>query len=491
MRSAQLIVLVAMLAGCGDEVPVFYYASADTAAGDASGEDAAESDTLDDTAQPDTDDAEEVGLDGISDVAPDTAPDAEPDTTPDTSPDAAPDATPDTAPDAEPDVAPDVIRDTEPDAEFDVPDDCTPVAAVRAGSLGLIEGTFCEVVVTYISPFGFFVQEQSLTGPAINVFEDAAGWANPEGIEVGDVLTFDVYQLGEYRGMEQITSRSPAILERRGYGLGLITQTLDDGAGVPPSESNESELVTISDGRITAILGRDLTVEYGGIETTLRVGDAGPLCLGLEFSMTGVVTENEDEGIHRIESWWPADFSFDPDDCVSDLPLASRGDLVLNEVLADPPDEGGDANCDGERVADEDEYVEVVNVSDRDLSLAGITISDTVSVRHTFGSLAEIRAGEAVLIFGGGSPDCDFSGTPAEVASTGALGLSNAGDTISLSSPTGIAMEEMTYTTSMSTDVSVVLSPEANTSGTYARHSVVAPDMSAYSAGVRTDGTPF
>ncbi|MFT6400153.1 MAG: putative small lipoprotein YifL [Bradymonadia bacterium] len=502
MRSFKLLAVVALLAGCGDDAPLFYYpladASTDAAPSDAAGEDVAEPDTAGDVGDPP--DANDAGEDPVEDTLPDTEPDtgedveedAEADTSLEVSPDADPDsdAGPDVSSDTEPDIEPDLEPDTTADVEPDLPFGCTSIAEVRTSPLGFVEGTLCNVVVTYVSPFGFFVQERNRTGPAIHVLEAVVGWTNPEGIEVGDALTFDASELGEFRGMEQIIARSSAIREARGFNVDSITQSLDV-TGTLPSESNEAERVSIDGGLITAIVGRDLTVEYGGVEAILRVADPAPFCVGLGFDMTGVITENAPDGFHRIESWWVGDFSFVAGDCVSDLPLAGVGDLVINEVLADPPDTGGDANCDGERIAGEDEFLEILNVSSVDLSLAGISISDAVSIRHTFGSLSEIGAGEAILVFGGGDLDCDFAGTPAELGSTGALGLSNSGDTVSILSSEGVIMETMTYTTRMSTDVSVVLSPEGNTDGIYVRHSDLAPDMSPYSAGRRTNGTPF
>ncbi len=65
--------------------------------------------------------------------------------------------------------------------------------------------------------------------------------------------------------------------------------------------------------------------------------------------------------------------------------------LVINEVLADPPDgAAGDANHDGVRVGAEEEFVELVNGSTDALDLSGWTLrtrtlSGTAeSVRHTF-----------------------------------------------------------------------------------------------------------
>ena len=85
--------------------------------------------------------------------------------------------------------------------------------------------------------------------------------------------------------------------------------------------------------------------------------------------------------------------------------------VVINEVLADPPDGiAGDANHDGVRDGTQDEFVELVNGTASDvIGLGGWTIrtraigSNTENTRFTFASGTSLPAGQAIVVFGGGS----------------------------------------------------------------------------------------
>ncbi|HWP43569.1 MAG TPA: lamin tail domain-containing protein, partial [Blastocatellia bacterium] len=109
--------------------------------------------------------------------------------------------------------------------------------------------------------------------------------------------------------------------------------------------------------------------------------------------------------------------------------------LIINEYLADPPDgAAGDANGDGSRDSSEDEFVELVNAGPAPLDISGFTISDAAQVRFTVPAGKIIPAGEAAIVFGGGTPVGDFGNAAANglVFSAGGAGLSlnNGGDTI-------------------------------------------------------------
>jgi len=107
---------------------------------------------------------------------------------------------------------------------------------------------------------------------------------------------------------------------------------------------------------------------------------------------------------------------------------------LINEILFDPHAElsRGDANGDGRLRSDEDEFVEIVNEKHVALDLSGWTLSDELMVRHVFPEGSILSPGCAVVVFGGGTPAGDFGGALVQVASTGALGLNNWGDTVRL-----------------------------------------------------------
>ena len=91
------------------------------------------------------------------------------------------------------------------------------------------------------------------------------------------------------------------------------------------------------------------------------------------------------------------------------------GDLVINEVLPSPATgNAGDANCDGTRNAVDDEFIEIVNVSDRCVELAGVGVeTGSDGLQYTFGLDTGLQPGHALVLFGGGAPVFDGTSTQA------------------------------------------------------------------------------
>ncbi|MEQ8547934.1 MAG: lamin tail domain-containing protein [Cyclobacteriaceae bacterium] len=105
------------------------------------------------------------------------------------------------------------------------------------------------------------------------------------------------------------------------------------------------------------------------------------------------------------------------------------GKLIINEIHADPAsDLTGDANGDGTRSASEDEFIEFANTGNYPLDISGWQVLDTnsqVLVRHIFPAHTIVPSGGMIVLFGGGTPTGDFGGSIVQIASTGALGISN------------------------------------------------------------------
>ncbi|WP_244224827.1 lamin tail domain-containing protein [Corallococcus sicarius] len=155
------------------------------------------------------------------------------------------------------------------------------------------------------------------------------------------------------------------------------------------------------------------------------------------------------------------------------------GQVFINEVLLNEP--GSDVTG---------EFVELVNTGTAAVDLSGWSVSDSASVRHTFASGTSVAAGKAVVVFGGaaGIP----SGTVGAVAaSTGTLGLSNSGDTVTLKNASGTAVDTATLASSLAgTDgVSANRSPDASASGSFTLHTSVSGTSS--SPGKRASGLAF
>jgi uncharacterized protein (TIGR03437 family) len=184
--------------------------------------------------------------------------------------------------------------------------------------------------------------------------------------------------------------------------------------------------------------------------------------------------------------------------------LTVRVPLVINELLADPPgsaatDLVGDANRDGVRDSDDDEFVELLNNSNAPVDISGVVIADATSNRFTFPANTILAAGRAVIIFGGGTPpanDPAFGG--ALVFTTGTLSLNNTADTVTVKLPvsgTDVVISTHTYGAEANSDQSLTRSPDAeigSTGGNFVQHTTATNSAGrVFSPGTRADGTPF
>ncbi len=164
--------------------------------------------------------------------------------------------------------------------------------------------------------------------------------------------------------------------------------------------------------------------------------------------------------------------------------FADPTDLIINEILADPP---GDVNGDGIANTSQDEFVEIVNAGLSDIDLGGFRILDFVGVRHVFPSPTVLCSGQAIVIFGGGAPTGGFGGAVVQQASSGMLGLSNGGDSVTLEDDFGAFLTNVTYGSEGGQDQSLTRNPDLT--GSFSQHGSVSSSM--YSPGVKVDGTPF
>lgn len=105
------------------------------------------------------------------------------------------------------------------------------------------------------------------------------------------------------------------------------------------------------------------------------------------------------------------DVETDAGGVVCSVPAA--GDLLIAEILPSPAmGSAGDANCDATRNAVDDEFVELVNISDGCVNLGGVSLwTESGDARVTFDGSVRLPAGGAVLLFGGGVPVFDTTVT--------------------------------------------------------------------------------
>ncbi|MDX6385386.1 MAG: hypothetical protein QOK48_2959, partial [Blastocatellia bacterium] len=178
--------------------------------------------------------------------------------------------------------------------------------------------------------------------------------------------------------------------------------------------------------------------------------------------------------------------------------------LVINEVLADPPTGlDGDANHDGTRDSGDDEFVELVNSTNGAINMSGWTVRThstttlTETVRHTFAANTNVLAGDALVVFGGGTinPANPLFGCAQVVkASSGGLSLTNGGLTILIRDGSGNLVTQFSYggTTGLNGGNAQSLTRSPDITGPYVLHSVPpAAGGRKFSSGVRLDGTPF
>ena len=188
------------------------------------------------------------------------------------------------------------------------------------------------------------------------------------------------------------------------------------------------------------------------------------------------------------------------------------GDLVINEMLVAPPTDAtlGDANNDGVRSGTDDEFIEIVNVSDKTLDLSKVYLSDVAdNIVASFPDGTLVRSHQVIVIFGGGNPTGNFGGaTVFTLAEGNSLSLNNGGDIIfiNLNEDNDGNINNDTTIFSVIYDEwnwqygSAVLYPElgtTNAEGSYKHHCnpenlEPAPTCDKYySPGTKIDGSPF
>ena len=178
-------------------------------------------------------------------------------------------------------------------------------------------------------------------------------------------------------------------------------------------------------------------------------------------------------------------------------------DVVINEVLADPPDGlAGDSNHDGVRSSSDDEFIELVNQGSA-VNLSGWTIRTRASnttneiTRHVFSSDTFLLSGELIVVFGGGTFDPinpAFGCARVEDASSGGLSLVNGGLTVLIRDSIGNLVTEFTYGggTDLVGDNNQSLTRDPDILGNFTQHStVVGANGRRYSPGLKVTGIPF
>jgi hypothetical protein len=170
--------------------------------------------------------------------------------------------------------------------------------------------------------------------------------------------------------------------------------------------------------------------------------------------------------------------------------MATGQVIIINELLADPDPIQGDSNGDGVISSDDDEFLELVNISGQVLDLSGWQVFDGIRLRFTFPEGTSLASGCGLVVFGGGEPIGDFGGSL--VFTAGSLGLNNGGDLIILVDPDEIQIAIVSYGSEGNQDQSLTRNPDLFGTLPLVLHSMVPEAGGAlYSPGTKLDQSGF
>lgn len=180
---------------------------------------------------------------------------------------------------------------------------------------------------------------------------------------------------------------------------------------------------------------------------------------------------------------------------IEDDDVAQQVQLIFNEVLYDPSNSGldGDANGDGAYAQNEDEFIELVNLSSQSLDMSGYMIYDDENLainspNHTIPSGTILAPGKALIIFGGGTPTGSFGGAIVQTSTSGDLNMNNAGDKVTIKDASG--NEIITFDIEpLSNNPNESYTRNPDLTGDFEQHS--ANTSRLFSPGTKIDGTAF
>ena len=264
---------------------------------------------------------------------------------------------------------------------------------------------------------------------------------------------------------------------------GQATQTADYNVS--------SAVITLNEGSneasITITGLQDAEVE--GEETLIITLGSGSGFLTLEETVLQLFVQDDDidsdgDGVLDADDDCPNTFG---DPLNNGCPLLG---FLINEVLYDPPSgSAGDANNDGTRDANDDEFIEFFN-SGAALDLSGYTVSDDSQLRHVFPAGTIVPVNGTLVLFGGGTPTGSFGGAIVQTASEGsAINISNGGDVVTVRDASGATI--LTFDNnalSGNPDESYTRNPDLT--GEFGQHARIAEANGAlFSPGTRLDGS--
>ena len=246
-------------------------------------------------------------------------------------------------------------------------------------------------------------------------------------------LTSSSNEISENQGMITITASLNSEVEQETILPISFSGTATLNEDYVSSEA--SLIIPSGDSSVSLSISSIQDEDIEDIETIIisieAQGDVIVLSSSITISVLDDDSDSDGDGINDSD-----------DDCPNEAGLpeyngCSQPLLIINEVLYDPPSGiEGDANGDGTREAQEDEFIEFVNLGGT-LDLSGYTVHDNAQERHVFPQGTIIPSGGVLVLFGGGSPTGAFGNAIVQTASAGILNMNNAGDFVTLYNTNG------------------------------------------------------
>lgn len=297
-------------------------------------------------------------------------------------------------------------------------------------------------------------------------------------------------------------------------GMGIISATLN-GKSAREVRLGVSLSGTATQGTDYSLSAQEIVIPAGQVSGTIRISalqDAlleGDESIIIQFTnlRNALLADNNAVTITLSDD----DIDTDKDglsDALDDCPLDSGAvnnngcpfgfGLIFNEILYDPSnvDVAGDANGDGIYSQTEDEFIEIFNNTNLNQNLGGFTLSDLViasdfvTTRFTFPVGTILPPKKSIVVFGGGTLTGTFGGaTVLKCTTTAGLSLSNTGEKILLSDPSGKVLQTFD-SDALSDNPNESYTRNPDISGSFIQHSAAVPGK-LFSPGTTINGTPF
>ena len=335
--------------------------------------------------------------------------------------------------------------------------------------------------ILYVSPkqVNFLTPRETAIGPAAVVITNSEGFQS-----IGSVT---------------VLPTAPGIFTFSGEGVGDgVILNADNLVKAPldPTDGTLRLLIFATGVRS----GSHVTASLGGQSVPVESVLPSPALPGLDE--IHVLVPSWLRGSGRLDVEVQSD-DLSSNSATTTLSGTSLRDITINEVLADPPaGTNGDANHDGVRNPSQDEFVELVNTTTRDIDISNFEIltratSGISTLRHRFAGGTILSAGTSMIVFGGGNPlasDPLFGGAQVVKASTGGLSLSNTGGVVTLRDGSAAVLATISYggLSGIPGNQGQSLTRSPDSSGDFVLHQS-APGSAGrlFSAGTKLDGTAF